>query len=228
MKNLDIDSLFLKFGDFQRKGHMEKELDPRQITRIENSNSLYLTFDMCPSHKLDIDVINWLIDNKIRATFFVNVTWLKENKNEDLSFLNNKLFTIGGHGFHHVDNLKQSNLQQSIDIDICYEYLTQTLKHKIKWYRVPYGHPTETTFKQLDKFGLKCASWSGPVLDREVKSIAEKNEKEYLTFFNLSLRPGDLLILHANGTGKETIEILKELKLIADKRGYNFDKLPNV
>jgi len=234
MKNLDIASTFLKFGDFQRKGHMEKELDPRQITRISDENSpyksssIYLTFDLCPSHSLDMKIMKWLEDNKAGATFFVNVDWLNKNKDADLSFLTNPQFTIGGHGFKHVDTLKQSNFQQSLDIHMCYEELSKRLEIPVKWYRVPFGHPTETTFKQLNKLGLKCASWSGPVLDKEAKEISQKNEKEYQAFFNLSLRSGDLLILHANGTGIDTIEILEQLKEIAKERGYTFDKLPNV
>ena len=234
MKNLDIASTFLKFGDFQRKGHMEKELDPRQITRIDDSNSpyksnsIYLTFDLCPSHGLDLKVMKWLDDNKAGATFFVNIDWLNSNKDTDLSFLTNSQFTIGGHGFKHVDTLKQSNAQQALDIHMCYDELTKRITEPIKWYRVPFGHPTETTFKELSKLGLKCASWSGPVLDREVKEISQKNEKEYQTFFDLSLRSGDLLILHANRTGIDTLEILEQLKKIAEERGYTFDKLPNV
>lgn len=228
MKNLDINSAFLKFGDFQRKGHNDKETDSRHIKNIESSpKSIFLTFDMCPSHQLDTDVINWLIDNKIEASFFMNVKWMDSNYDK-LSFINNPLFTIGGHGYNHIDTLKQSNEEQSADIHKAFYKMNLRLKEPIKWYRVPFGHPTDTTFKVFRELGLKCASWSGPVFDKETAEVKKNNEKEYQSYIDLSLKGGDIVILHANGTGINTLEILKQLDSVVKERGYTFRKLPNV
>jgi peptidoglycan/xylan/chitin deacetylase (PgdA/CDA1 family) len=230
MKNLDIKSTFLKFGDFQKKGHNDKETDARHIKRIESApKSIFLTFDMCPSHKLDTDIIDWLIDNQIKASFFMNVNWLNTNfQTTNLSFVDSPLFTIGGHGYNHIDTLKQSNEEQSEDIHRAYDELNKRLKEPIKWYRVPFGHPTDTTFKVLRELGLKCASWAGPVFDRRTGDSKKNNEKEYQSYVNLSLRGGDIVILHANGTGINTLEILKNFAKVVKERGYTFDKLPNV
>jgi peptidoglycan/xylan/chitin deacetylase (PgdA/CDA1 family) len=230
MKHLDVKSTFLKFGEFQRKGHNDKETDSRHIKRIESSpKSIFLTFDMCPSHQLDNEVIEWLTDNKIKASFFININWLNSNSQKsNLSFIDNPLFTIGGHGYNHVDTLKQSNKEQSEDIHRAYDELNKRLNEPIKWYRVPFGHPTETSFKVFKELGLKCASWSGPVFDRATEEVKKNNHKGYQSYIDLSLRGGDILILHANGTGIKTLEILKELEKIVKERGYIFDKLPNV
>ena len=123
MKNINTSSKFLKFGDFQRKGHNDKEMDSRHIKRIEEKKVIYLTFDICPSSKLDDDIIDFLKKNQYEASFFVCVDWIEKNKeSSDFSFLNDPLFTIGGHGYKHIDPLKQSNDEQLEDLNKALNY----------------------------------------------------------------------------------------------------------
>jgi len=225
MKNLDVSHKFLKFGEFQQKGHNEKEIDPRQIKCIPTDEKIvHLTFDMCPTSELATDIIDWLIANKHQATFFVCVDWLKRNEDKDLSFLDNPLFTIGGHGFQHIDPLKQSNSEQSEDITSACDYWNERNK-KIEWYRVPYGHPTETTFTEFDKRGIKCASWSGPVFDKVAKNLHRKPNELARDYVENYLRNGDIWVMHANGEGINTFEILKEFTGIIQSKGFEYRKL---
>ena len=225
MKNLDIPHRFLKFGEFQDKGHNEKDIDARQITRIKTFEKIiYLTFDMCPSSVLDEDIINWLVANKYEATFFICVDWLWKNKDKDLSFIDNPLFTIGGHGFHHVDTLKQSNDEQSADISLACNFW-QDRGNEIKWYRVPYGHPTETTFTELNRRGIKCASWSGPVFDRVATGLKIKPNELARNYIDNNMRRGDLWVMHANGEGIDTFNILKEFTEAIYAKGFEYRKL---
>ena len=226
MKNINASrSTFLKFGDYiQRKGHMDKEMDSRQIKNIDGSNSLYLTFDFCPSSEIDKPVIDWLIDNKIEATLFISREWMVMNEGKDMSFIDNPLFTIGGHGFNHIDPLEESDDEQLKDIDLALEFWKKN-KKDIHWYRVPYGHPTDAALQKFHKLGIQCASWSGPVLDKK-SSIVDTNTYETAKdFVNNYLRSGDLLVAHANGEGIKTLDIVKLLKDKADSLGLVFKSL---
>jgi peptidoglycan/xylan/chitin deacetylase (PgdA/CDA1 family) len=226
MKNLNISHRFLKFGEYQRKGHNEKELDPREIKRIDTTDKVvYLTFDMCPTKELATDVIDWLISNKIQATFFVCVDWYKQNQDKDLSFLDNPLFTIGGHGFHHVDPLLQSNDEQSTDITNAVSFWLKEKNKKIEWYRVPHGHPTETTFEKFRELNIKSASWSGPVFDKVVKGLDRKPNELAKFYVENSIQPGDIWIMHANGEGINTFELLKQFTEKIQSQGYSYRKL---
>lgn len=225
MKNIDTErSIFLKFGDYlQRKGHMDKEMDNRQVKNLK-TDSIYLTFDFCPSIEVDTEVINWLIDNKIKATFFISVEWMKMNSRKAMAFLDNPLFTIGGHGFNHIDPLAQSDEEQIEDINLALGYW-QKKKKDIRWYRVPYGHPTDPALQLFHKLGIRCASWTGPVLDKkELKAKKDTYDKaiDYLSNF---LKPGDLYVCHANGEGHRTVEILEYIKDLTESKGLSFDKL---
>lgn len=226
MKNINIPGKFLKFGEFQRKGHNEKEVDPRQITNIASSEKvIYLTFDMCPTKELNEDLIQWLIDEGHEATFFVCVDWIKQNRNRNLEFLNHSKFSIGGHGFHHVDTLEQSDDEQSDDIRLACEWWESEMGKKIKWYRVPFGHPTEVTFQELKKRGMKCASWSGPVFDKVAKGISVNLNELAELYIQNQLKSGDIWIMHANGEGKNTFDLLKSFTSKIQKKGYSYRKL---
>lgn len=228
MKNINAPSKILKFGDFQRKGHNDKEMDFRHIKRIGEDKVIYLTFDICPSTKLDTEIIDFLTSSNYEASFFVCVDWVRKNQGSlDFSFLDNPSFTIGGHGFRHIDPLKQSNDEQLEDLNKALNYWTD-LGKKIHWYRTPYGHPNETTFSFLEKNGIKCASWSGPVFDKKSDGIHLNPNEAAKFYIENSLRNGDIVLMHANGEGINTLKLLKEFTYNLSKQGYKFKKLPNV
>lgn len=226
MKNINASrSTFLAFGDFiQRKGHADKEMDNRQIKNIEGSKSLYLTFDFCPTSELDKPVIDWLINNKINATFFICAKWMSNNSDKDLSFIDNPLFTIGGHGYNHIDPLEESDEEQINDINLAINFWKER-KKEIKWYRVPYGHPTDATLQLFHKLGIQCASWSGPVLDKKSPTLDGDTFEKSNNFIKSYLKSGDLLVAHANGEGIKTLEIIKLLKDRSDSLGLEFKNL---
>lgn len=224
MKNtLNISNRFLKFGEYMKIDNNTKEFDPRQIKSLfVKDQRVFLTFDMCPTNELDVEVIEYLIQNKINATFFVNVRWFLQNKSQwDLSFLKNPLFTIGGHGYDHIDPMKQSESEQIEDIRACLEFW-EDFDIKIKWYRVPHGHPTEAVLNYFSELGIKSASWSGPVFDKQSKYTQYHPNEAAKIYIENSLKPGDILIMHANGEGLNTIDMLKSVVSNCKSRGFSF------
>lgn len=223
--NLDIKNSFLKFGEFQKIDNNTKEFDPRQIKSLDpSSQSIHLTFDMCPTKELELPIIEYLIKNKINATFFINVKWLENNSDKDLSFMKNPLFSIGGHGFNHIDPMKESDDEQNSDIDKCLEFWKDK-GIEIKWYRVPHGHPTENVLNYFEDKGLKCASWKGPVFDKKSKYTHYNPNEVAKHYIDRSLKSGDILIMHANGEGDNTLDILKMLVKKTKDIGLGFSKL---
>jgi peptidoglycan/xylan/chitin deacetylase (PgdA/CDA1 family) len=223
--NLNISNKFLKFGEFVKIDNNTKEFDSRQIQQVfVLDNQIFLTFDMCPTNQLDTEVIDFLIENKIPATFFVNVRWFLQNKSKDLSFLKNPLFTVGAHGYDHIDPSKQSDEEQLKDVRSCLEFW-QDLDTEIKWYRVPHGHPTETVLNFFEENGIKCASWNGPVFDKQSMYTKYSPNEAAKFYIKNSLSAGDILIMHANGEGENTYEMLKLVVSECKTRGFNFSQL---
>lgn len=206
-------------------GHNDKELDPKQFTRIDTEEKvLYLTFDTCPTSEVDTDTIDWLIQNKIPATIFLNIEWYKTNKSKDLSFLKSDQFEIGGHGYEHKRPSRQDFREQTYDVDSCVNFIENELKRTVKWYRSPYGKPNEDTINILEPLGIRYASWSGHVFDKSAPDLPNPN-KVALAYLAQNTQPGDILLFHINGEGLNSLEILKIVCTWATEHGYSFKKL---
>ena len=224
--NYPIKGTFQSFKDYIKiKGHGDKELDPNQIQRIETEDRvLYLTFDTCPTSEVDTEMVEWLIDNKIPATIFLNVEWFTKNRDKDLSFLKSKQFSIGGHGFKHIRPLRQTESEQEADIHKCINFIKIELDRDVKWYRSPYGKPNEDTINILTELGIQFASWAGHVFDKTDPDLPNPNELS-LNYAKRYTRPGDIWIFHINGEGINSLKTLKDIYEWAISNKYQFKKL---
>lgn len=221
-----IKGTFKTFQDYVKvTGHNDKELDPKQFTRIETDEKiLYLTFDTCPDNEVNFDIINWLTKTGVEATIFLNIEWYKRNISKGLEFLNSDQFTIGGHGYNHERPIRQSFTEQTHDIDACVNYITNVLRREVKWYRSPYGKPNEDTFNILGPLGIRYASWAGHVFDKTAPDLPNPNDssRQYMKSYT---KPGDIWLFHINGEGIESAKVVKEAYEWAIKNGYQFKKL---
>lgn len=221
-----IKGTFKTFFDYvDVKGHNDKEFDPNQITNMKTDDKiLYLTFDTCPTNSVDYDIVNWLIKNQIQSTIFLNIEWYKNNKNKDLSFLKNDLFTIGGHGFQHIRPMRQNYEEQKRDILQCVDFIKNELDIDIKFYRSPYGRPNEDTINILNELNIKFVSWSGYIFDKTQINHSKPNETS-IGYIKKYTMPGDIWIMHINKEGINTFETLKKAFDIVTNKGYQFVKL---
>lgn len=208
------------------KGHNSKEVDPREIKNIPSSDKIvYLTFDTCPTDKVDFDIVNFLIDNKIEATIFLNIDWYKRNKEKGLEFLKNPLFSIGGHGYNHMRPFRQSFAEQLKDIESCINFIEKEFNTEVKLYRSPYGTPNEDTFSILDSLSLKFISWAGHIMDRKAENVDYDLEKNLELYAEKYVKTGDVLIFHINLEDENSFLFLKKTYRILKANGFSFKKI---
>lgn len=224
--NHPIKGTFKTFREYIKiTGHNDKELDPKQFTRLKTDKKvLYLTFDTCPTNEVDYPIIDWLIENKIPATIFLNIKWLQNNGDKDLSFLKNDLFSIGGHGYNHKRPTTQNLAEQRRDINRCIKTIETEIGNVVKWYRAPYGKPNEDTINILDSKGISYASWAGHVFDKAAPEVENPNEIA-LDYMEKYTKTGDIWIFHINKEGENSLETLKKAYNWAINNGYSFEKL---
>ena len=87
----------------------EGKTTPGVITSIPGkTNEVAITLDACgaetpgaSSFGYDQDLINYLIQNNIPATLFLNVRWIKNNLAIAKQLAANPLFEIQNHGYYH-------------------------------------------------------------------------------------------------------------------------------
>ena len=216
--------VFSKYHDFivkkshiNLRGYMDKELDPRAIKNL-GGDSIYITFDLCPSDGYNEDVVNWLIENKIEATFMLSYKWWLMNKGKDLSFLKNPLFSIQGHGYEHLPCNELSEEEQRDEIDGSIEFIKREFGKEITYYRFPLGSITDYSIKYLNSKGIRYLAWTGVILDK-FKPYEERDHRRNmaLTELKTNIKDGDILILHANKSGYKTFDTLKIIKELTKK-----------
>lgn len=74
------------------------------ITEIDTEEKVVaLTFDACDGtpDSYDEELINFLIDEQIPATLFINAQWIEANEDAFNELAENPLFEIANHGYYH-------------------------------------------------------------------------------------------------------------------------------
>jgi peptidoglycan/xylan/chitin deacetylase (PgdA/CDA1 family) len=208
-------------------------ITPKEEIKIKTA---YLTFDDAPSQNTS-KILKILMDNKIKATFFVNI------KNKDLSLI--KLISLQGHqvsnhsyshDYEYIYNNKDNFIsdtekaQQEID--------KITGKKNIKLYRFPGGSNNGYIYKkdnktkaieyinELKKKGYTYTDWTITGGDSESKA---KTAEEIMIYTLDQIEKQDVIniLLHDTNTKKSTVEalpiIIKRLKIL----GYEFKLLDN-
>lgn len=226
MNSLNLPHKIMKFHKYQDFVANVKYNDKRYVINLPTDDKvIYLTFDFCPNLGLETEMLHWLVDNNHKATLFLSHKWISMNSDKDLSILRNSNFEICAHGWNHINPLLQSDDEQIEEIEKSVSYIKDNWNENLKWYRSPHGYATETTFKTLDRLGLQFASWQGTVFD---KTVTESIDVNHMAIWQAKYhtKSGDIWIMHANGEGKNTFQLLKQLTNIIQESGFEYRMLP--
>lgn len=189
----------------------------------ENLNTVYLTFDLCPTssgYHLDFDIVNFLIKNNIPATFFISGRWL-ETHFDEAKILKNELFSIGSHGYRHLDFSRVDNDKIFNELKKTQILLENFFGRKSCLFRFPYGRYDTNSLKLVRDFGLLPVFWNIETGDPD-KNIDAKKMVQSLK----DISSGSIIIMHANGRGVHTKEALPLIVNDLLNRGFIFKKLP--
>ncbi len=211
--------------------------------RIENGKKLIaFTFDLCESPSViagfDDGLVNFLEQNCIRATFFAGGKWMRSHPEETIRLMAQPLFEIGNHSWSHANfrNLDSREARQQV-------LLTQDQYSKIRsifvarlaeegagqaeiariperpmLFRFPYGACTRESLSLLAELDLPAIQWNivsgDPAPGRTSKAI--------ISAVLAKVKPGSIMIFHANGKGRSTLEALHSLVPTLQTQGYEF------
>jgi len=188
-----------------------------------------LTFDACGSKHdgYDQQLIDFLVDEKISATLFVNARWIDKNPETFKALAGNPLFDIENHGLHHLPasvngrsayGLKGTASVEALveEVDIEKLQIAKLTGVSPSYFRSGTAYYDEVAVKVIHQLGQKIAGFS--VLgDAGATYTAEQIEK------TLSLvQANDIIIAHMNHPERQTAEgfipALRKLK----EQGFRF------
>ena len=169
-----------------------------------------LTFDLCPVRNgtgYDQALIDYLIKQKIPATFFISGKWITKHDQQVKALLQIPFFEVGTHGEVHAHMPFQSAEEQKQEILGPVRLFKTKYSHNATLFRPPYGEFNDDTVNVTRALGLQFILWNVVSGDPDPTLTASQIEGRLKRF----IRKGSVIVMHANGKGQHTHEVVQDL-----------------
>jgi polysaccharide deacetylase family sporulation protein PdaB len=176
-----------------------------------------LTFDISWGEERAGPILDVLEQKGLKkATFLLSSPWA-ESHPDIVKRITDMGFEVGSHGHRH-DNYSQYNEQQiRTQIGKADQILTKLIGKKPNLIRFPNGDFDKRVLRIADQMGYKTIQWDtdsldwmNPGKDRIVKKVVSK------------AHPGDIILMHASDSCRQTHEALPEIIDALRAKGYEF------
>ncbi len=179
-------------------------------TGPSSCQAVALTYDLCPvrtASGFDRELVAFLKDHEIPATFFLSGRWITRHEAEVKELLNVPFFEIGTHGEVHAHLPMYEMKKQQQEIMGPVRRLRTQYGRSTTLFRPPFGDYNDQTIEAVKDLGLRFILWNIESGDPDPTLSAEV----ILTRMQKRLKPGSVIVLHANGKGKYTREVTETL-----------------
>jgi len=224
--------------------HLAPELQNsiRHVNPHDDQKVVALTFDLCERADeitgYDAAIVNYLRAKGVKATFFIGGKWMLDHPDKTMQLMADPLFEVGSHAWTHADLRLEKGIKMDEQIlwtQAQYELLREQMlarpcaanfsdaeKEKIPLipytFRFPYGVCSRDALQFLTQFGLPAIQWSLVTADPSKKRLPQDIARVVLK----RVRPGDIIICHANGQGAGTSAALPLFLPKLRNLGYEF------
>ncbi|MBQ9537182.1 MAG: polysaccharide deacetylase family protein [Desulfovibrionaceae bacterium] len=219
-----------------------EEIGAIRRVKVQNMRPLLaLTFDLCELATVttgcDMNIIGYLHNEHIPATFFMGGKWMRTHAKRTKQIMTDPLFEIGNHAWTHGNcallseqGLRSQVLWTQAQYELLRKEVLATYQHagqkahdipKVPTlFRPPYARATAANLKTLGQLGLKVVLWD---IVGEMNPIKTKQQarSRALTIAK-EVKPGSIILLHANLVPQGTALLVQELVPILRKAGFQF------
>jgi peptidoglycan/xylan/chitin deacetylase (PgdA/CDA1 family) len=176
----------------------------------KSCSAVTLTYDLCPvkaAPGLDTELIEFLKNREVPATFFMSGRWIARHDTAVKELLAVPFFEVGTHGNVHAHLPRHDPEYQQREISVPVTMLKTKYGHHATLFRPPYGEFNDATLDVVSSLGLRFIMWSiesgDPDPTLEADAIVGRIKRR--------LKPGSIIVLHANGRGRHTKEVTETL-----------------
>ncbi len=202
-----------------------------------------LTFDLCeqPSEIAGYQggIVDFLRQNRIKATFFFGGKWMLSHRERAQQLMTDSQFEVANHTWTHrnLRNLTGSTLTDEIrNAQTAYEQVREELDTKqctapdgrtpaarqapkrLSLFRFPFGACSPQALTEAADMGLLPIQWDVSSGDPASAVSAATIAHNVLD----SVRPGSIVLFHANGRGWHTEAALPAIVAGLKAKGYDF------
>jgi peptidoglycan-N-acetylglucosamine deacetylase len=193
----------------------------RDIRYINNSFSkqLALTFDDGPDPVLTGQILDFLLEHRIQATFFISGP-AAERAPEIAERISREGHLAGNHGYEHIS----AEVISSEEMISGFEKTNQIIKDVtgipvVRFYRPPYGKVTKAYNFWIRRKSAYNILWSLDSFDYKSEFSPDKLAEMLLG----DVKNGDIILFHDNKP--YTLQLLMKILPELQKREYHFLKL---
>lgn len=196
----------------------------RRVKPTSDKKVVALTFDLCEGARdlagYDADLVNYLRDHMVKATFFAGGKWMLSHPEEAMQLIADPLFEVGNHSWTHANlrlldakRIEEQVLRPQAQYEVLWEQLqARALDRQVpsdemnkipgvpRVFRFPYGACNAQSLTLLKKNGLAAIQWDVVTGDAAQRQTAQAIARIVLQ----QVRPGSIVICHANGRGHGT------------------------
>ncbi|MEN6351093.1 MAG: polysaccharide deacetylase family sporulation protein PdaB [Syntrophomonas sp.] len=175
-----------------------------------------LTFDISWGNKTPLPVIEILKENNIQCTFFLSGPWVKEYP-DVVNRIKSDGHEIGSHGYRHINLSNLSKTEIKEEIMKAHKNIKEVAGVEANLIRTPNGDYNDQVIEAVHEVKYEAIQWSTDSLDwmnPGVGIIVERVSKK--------VHPGDIILMHASDTCKQTTEALPVVIKNLKSQGYEF------
>ncbi len=214
----------------------------RRVDLPEGRLLVALTFDLCEGPRevtgYDGKIVDYLREQGVAATFFAGGKWMRSHAERAMQLMADPLFEVGNHAWTH-GNLRRLGgermREQVLRTQAQYEELRALLADRAlgmgllpevmngvppvpRLFRFPYGTCNPESLGFLAEQGLVAVQWDVVSAD----PVPAQGAAVMAGVIKRGVRPGSIIICHANGRGHHTAEALPLFVPWLRERGYRF------
>lgn len=199
-----------------------KLLYPKRISRVEDKNAIYLTFDDGPIPEITPWVLNVLEQYSAKATFFCIGENVEKHPEIFRSILE-KGHCVGNHTYNHLNGWKTSkavyieNTEETQQVFTANKFFPET-----KFFRPPYGKIMNVQARELVEQDYKIVMWDVISGDYDHSISAEKC---YRNVINNAVAGSTIVFHDSEKAFKNLREVLPRVMRYYAEKGFSFKNL---
>lgn len=193
-------------------------MGPNAIDAIKTKEKkIAITFDISWGDKHAIPILDVLKKYELKeTTFFLSGAWAERHPDivERIVEDGHELGSLGFR-YEHYTSMEENEIEK--DIRLGEHVINELTEEKTTLLRTPHGSFDERVLKTADKLGYTTIHWSvnsedwkNPGTDQIVKNVIDKT------------KGGDIILLHASDSAKQTAKALPTIIEHFQKKGYRF------
>jgi polysaccharide deacetylase family sporulation protein PdaB len=192
--------------------------EPAAIYSVQTDKKLIaLTFDISWGEKRPDPIIKILEDKGVKnATFFLSSPWSKTHP-EIVGHIKKNGFEIGSHGnqFSNYSSLSDEEIRKQIST--AHSVLTEMMGKEPNLIRMPNGDFDKRVLRIAGELGYSVIQW-----DTDSQDWMNKGVDNIINRVVSKAHPGDIILLHASDSTKQTHEALPVIIDQLRAKGYEF------